>query len=164
MLRLANWGCKMAYFKRTPLSAEEEERLGARFEPMEDLLASSDIISLHVPVTDETRGMVDERFCAMLKQGAILINTARGEIVNQEALCAALGTGHIAAAGLDTLYPEPVTAEHILLNQPAAVSKRIVFSPHVAGITEGTFYRAHRTVWENIARVIAGQDPINIVT
>jgi phosphoglycerate dehydrogenase-like enzyme len=164
MRRLAHWGCVMAYHKRTPLDLEEEERLGAHFEPLEDMLSSSDIVSLHVPVTDETRGMVDERFLAAMKPGSIFINTARGEIVDQEALAAALTRGHLAAAGLDTLYPEPVTSDHILLNLPGNASSRIVFSPHVGGITEGTFYRAHRIVWENIARTIAGQTPLNIVT
>jgi phosphoglycerate dehydrogenase-like enzyme len=164
MLRLANWGCKMAYHKRTPLAAEDEERLGVRFEPLDVLLASSDIISIHVPATDETRGMADERFFATMKPGSIFINTARGEIVDQDALADALISGHLAAAGLDTLYPEPVTADHILLNLPDDASKRLVFSPHVGGITEGTFYRAHQIIWENIARVIADQPPQNVVS
>jgi phosphoglycerate dehydrogenase-like enzyme len=164
MARLANWGCEMASCKRTPLGPADERRLGARFEPLADLLASSDIISLHVPVTDETRNMADARFFARMRPGSILINTARGEIVDQEALAAALLSGHLAAAGLDTLAPEPVTADHILLDLPDGASKRIVFSPHVGGITEGTFYRAHRVIWENIARVMAGRKPINVVS
>ncbi|MDR1183669.1 MAG: hypothetical protein LBK67_02600 [Coriobacteriales bacterium] len=164
MERLANWGCALAYYKRTPLLPAEEKRLDARFEPLDDLLVTSDIVSIHVPVTDETRGMVDESFLAAMKLGSILINTARGEIVDQEALAAALSSGHIAAAGLDTLYPEPVAVDHPLLNLSGDVSRRIVFSPHIGGITEGTFYRAHRTVWENIARVIAGDAPLNVVS
>jgi phosphoglycerate dehydrogenase-like enzyme len=164
MERLANWGCTLAYCKRTPLLPAEERRLDARFEPLDELLPVSDIVSIHVPVTDDTRGMVDESFLAAMKSGSILINTARGEIVDQEALVTALSSGHIAAAGLDTLYPEPVTVDHPFLNLPADVSGRIVFSPHIGGITEGTFYRAHRTVWENIARVIAGDAPLNVVS
>ncbi|MDR1088452.1 MAG: hypothetical protein LBL23_04200 [Coriobacteriales bacterium] len=164
MDRLANWGCTLAYYKRTPLSFDEEKRLGAHFEPLCDLLPASDIVSIHVPVTDATRGMVNESFLAAMKRGSILINTARGEIVNQEALATALSSGHIAAAGLDTLYPEPVTADHPLLNLPEAITGRIVFSPHIGGITEGMFHRAHRIVWENIARVAAGEVPINRVS
>jgi phosphoglycerate dehydrogenase-like enzyme len=164
MERLANWGCALAYYKRTPLSLAEEGRLDVHFEPLDELLPASDIVSIHVPVTDDTRGMVDESFLAAMKPGSILINTARGEIVDQEALAAALFSGHIAAAGLDTLYPEPVAIDHPLLNLPEDVSRRIVFSPHIGGITEGTFYRAHRIVWENIARVIAGDAPLNVVS
>ncbi|MDR2106868.1 MAG: 2-hydroxyacid dehydrogenase [Coriobacteriales bacterium] len=164
MARLANWGCEMSYYKRTPLERTVEKRLGARFESLADLLASSDIVSIHVPVTSETRDMADAGFFARMKPGSILINTARGEIVNQEALAAALVSGHLAAAGLDTLTPEPVSASHSLLQLPSAASGRIVFSPHAGGITEGTFYRAHRIIWENIARVTAGKEPINIVS
>jgi phosphoglycerate dehydrogenase-like enzyme len=164
MRRLAGWDCETAYWKRSPLSGADEKRLGTHFEPLDELLASSDIVSLHVPVTDETRALVDARFLNTMKRGSILINTARGEIVDQEALAAALIDGHLAAAGVDTLTPEPVTADHILLNLPGGLSRRLVFSPHVGGITEGTFRRAHRMVWENIARVIIGEAPLNIVS
>ena len=164
MMRLANWGCEMAYFKRSRLSLEKEETLGAHFEPLDELLASSDIISLHVPVTDDTINMVNDAFLAAMKPGSILINTARGEIVDSRALGDALVSGHLSAAGLDTLYPEPVTVDNILLNLPGDASKRVVFSPHVAGITTGTFHRIHQIVWGNIARVMAGEQPINIVS
>ncbi len=161
--RLSGWGCRMAYNKRSPLSSEEEERLGVRFEPLDDLVATSDIVSLHVPVTDETRGMVDDGFFARMKDDAILINTARGEIVDQEALARAVESGSIAAAGCDTLAPEPVPVDHPLLKLPPEAARRVVLSPHIGGVTEGMFYRAHRMVWENVARVAAGQKPFNIV-
>jgi phosphoglycerate dehydrogenase-like enzyme len=164
MMRLANWNCEMTYYKRTPLAPAEETRLGARYEALDALLGSSDIVSLHVPVTDETRGMANDRFFASMKPGSILINTARGEIVDQEALAGALVSGHLAAAGLDTLTPEPVHPDNMLLNLPEAASQRIVFSPHIGGITEGTFYRSHQIVWRNVARVIAGLEPIHIVS
>ena len=72
--------------------------------------------------------------------------------------------GRIAGAGLDVLYPEPVSADHILLNLPKEASRRIVFSPHIGGATDGMFRRAHLGVWENIVRVISGEKPINIVS
>ena len=164
MRRLMNWNCELAYYKRTPLLPEEEEPLGACFEQLDSLLATSDIISIHVPVTDETRNMVDASFLSKMKQGSILINTARGEIVDSKALADVLVSGHLSAAGLDTLHPEPVTIDNVLLNLPNAVSNRVVFSPHVGGITEGTFFRVHQTIWENISRVIEGKQPINIVS
>ncbi len=162
--RLRSWGCEMVYEKRTPLSAEEEQRLGVHFENLDDLASRCDIISIHVPVTDETRGMIDAAFIARMKPDAFLINTARGEIIDQEALAQALVSGSIAGAGLDVLYPEPVQADHILLNLSEGAARRIVFSPHVGGTTEGMFQRAHRGVWENIARVIAAEKPLNIVS
>lgn len=162
-LRLANWGCKMVYNKRFPLSAEDELHFGATFAEVDDLLAQCDIVSLHVPVTPETVGMVDAAFLGKMREGSILINTARGEIVDQPSLRAALVSGHLAGAGLDTLHPEPVKTDNPLLNLPAEVASRVVLSPHIGGVTEGMFYRAHRTVWENIERVANGEAPINRV-
>ena len=163
MRRLANWNCRMTYYKRTPLSPQQEQALGASFEPLNQLLASSDIVSLHVPVTEETQGMVNNAFIGTMKTGAILINTARGAIVDNQALADALVSGHLAGAGLDTLDPEPVTVDNILLNLPGDASRRMVLSPHMGGITEGTFLRVHKTVWENFLRVERGEQPHNIV-
>lgn len=162
--RLTNWDCEMVYNKRTPLAPEDEKRLQAHFIPLEELARTCDIVSIHVPVTDTTRHMVNTKFLAKMKPDAILINTARGEIIDQKALAEALEAGKLAAVGLDVLYPEPVEVDNPLLNLSPQASKRLVLSPHIGGITEGMFYRAHRNVWENIARVVAGESPINVVT
>ena len=160
---LCPWGCKMLYNKRHPLDEGTENELGVRFASLDDLLASCDIVSLHVPVTDETRGMVDEAFLSKMRPDGVLINTARGDIVDQEALAAALEAGGIAATGLDTLTPEPVTLDNPLVNLSPEAAARVVFSPHVGGVAEGMFYRAHRTIWENIARLAAGEELVNRV-
>ncbi len=162
-LRLAGWGCEMVYNKRTPLSEEEETRFNARYVELDELLETCDIVSLHVPVTPETTGLVDAEFLAKMKKGSLLINTARGEIVDQVALKEAIISGHIAAAGLDTLHPEPVRPDNPLLHLPVELENRIVFSPHIGGVSEGMFFRAHKTVWGNIERVVNGEDPINKV-
>ena len=160
---LRPWGCKMLYNKRCPLDEGTENELGVRFASLDDLLATCDIVSLHVPVTDETRGMVDGEFLSKMRPDGVLVNTARGDIVNQEALASALEGGSIAAAGLDTLTPEPVTLDNPLVNLSPEVAERVVFSPHVGGVAEGMFYRAHRTIWENIARLAAGEELVNRV-
>ena len=160
---LRSWGCKMLYNKRHPLDKGLENELGVHFASLEDLLAICDIVSLHVPVTDETRGMVDGAFLAKMRPDGVLINTARGDIVDQEALVAALEAGNIAAAGLDTLTPEPVTLDNPLVNLSTEAAARVVFSPHVGGVAEGMFYRAHRTIWGNIARLAAGEELVNRV-
>ena len=108
--------------------------------------------------------MVDAAFLARMKPDAILVNTARGEIVDTAALAEALEAGTIAAAGLDTVAPEPVQPDNPLLTMSEQASRRVVFSPHIGGTTAGLFRRAHRTVWENITRVAAGEKPINIVS
>lgn len=161
---LAGWGCEMLYNKRHRLSEGEERTLGARFANVDEIASTCDIVSIHTPVTDETRNMVDTEFLARMKPGAILINTARGEIVDTEALAAALEAGSIAAAGLDTVAPEPVQPDNPLLNLSEQAARRIVLSPHIGGTTDGFFRRAHRTIWENIARVASGEKPINIVS
>ena len=161
--RLRSWGSSVVYYQRHRLSAEREAELRVAYCSREELVATSDIVSLHVPVTDETRHMVNAEFLAAMKPDALLINTARGDIVDQEALAQALEAGTIGGAGLDTLDPEPVRLDNPLLNLSAEASERVLFSPHIAGVTEGMFYRAHRWAWENIARVAAGEEPIHQV-
>lgn len=162
--RLAGWGCEILYSKRHRLPLEEEHALGVRFASMDEIAEACDIVSVHTPVTAETRNMVDAEFLDRMKPDAILINTARGEVVDTAALAEALEAGTIAAAGLDTVAPEPVELDNPLLNLSEEASRRVVFSPHIGGTTAGFFRRAHRTVWENIARVAAGEEPINIVS
>ena len=99
-----------------------------------------------------------------MKRNAYLINTARGELVDNQALRAALIQGLIAGAGLDTVAPEPVTADQ----SPGGSSRipagtGVVFSPHLGGITTGSFRRMHRTLWENASRISRGEKPVNIV-
>lgn len=161
---LAGWGCEILYSKRHRLPLEEEHALGVRFASMDEIAEACDIVSVHTPVTAETRNMVDAEFLDRMKPDAILINTARGEVVDTAALAEALEAGTIAAAGLDTVAPEPVELDNPLLNLSEEASRRVVFSPHIGGTTAGFFRRAHRTVWENIARVAAGEEPINIVS
>lgn len=161
--RLANWGCTMFYNKRHPLDPAEESRLSVVWSSHEDIAKTCDIVSIHVPVTSETKGMVDQEFLSMMKPDAILINTARGEVIDQDALAWALEKGCIAGAGLDVLSPEPVEPNNPLLNLSEAAAKKVVLSPHIGGITEGMFYRAYRGVWDNIARVMRGEEPVNRV-
>jgi phosphoglycerate dehydrogenase-like enzyme len=154
--RLGAWGCTMLYNKRHALDPAREVELGVTFATQDEIARTCDIISLHVPVTPETKGLVNAEFLASTRPGSIIINTARGEIVDQPALAAALESGHVGAAGFDTLSPEPVTLDNPLLNMSEAASARVIFSPHIGGVTEGMFYRAHKRVWENIARAATG--------
>ena len=135
-----------------------------RYLPLDELARTCDIVSLHVPVTPETENMVDAAFLASMREDAVLINTARGEIVDQVALAQALEDGTIGAAGLDTLSPEPVAAEHPLALLTGDAANKLVLSPHIGGVTEGMFRRAWTTIWQNVARVAAGEQPINIVS
>ena len=161
--RLGAWGCEMLYNKRHPLNAEDETKLNARFASIDEIARTCDIVSVHAPVTDETRGLVNTAFLSRMQPNAILINTARGEIVDNAALADALERGAIGMAGLDTIAPEPVQLDNPLLNLSDAAARKLVLSPHIGGVTQGMFNRAHRMVWENAARVAAGEKPVNIV-
>ena len=162
--RLHAFGCDVAYWNRTRRAEQREAELGVRYLPLDELARTCDIVSLHVPVTPETENMVDEGFLASMKPDSILVNTARGEIVDQVALARALKAGTIGAAGLDTLSPEPVSADHPLAALSGQAASRLVLSPHIGGVTEGMFRRAWMTIWTNVARVAAGEQPVNIVS
>jgi phosphoglycerate dehydrogenase-like enzyme len=111
-------------FHPTPARATE---LGIPFVPLDDLLRTSDVVSLHVKLTDATRGMIGRRELGLMKQGALLINTARGAIVDSVALAVALTSGNLGGAGIDVYETEPVPADHPLL-----ACEQVVLTPHVA--------------------------------
>lgn len=161
--RLAPFGNKLYYYaphRRTP---EAEAALGVTYLPLEELASTVDILSLHCAVTPETTGMVDDALLAKMKPGSYLINTSRGQLIDNEAVRAALVSGHLAGAGFDTLWPEPTPCHHPLVALPRVIRDRVVYSPHLGGNTGPAFRRAYLCVWENLRRVLEGQHPINIV-
>ena len=136
---------------------------GAEQVDLDTLLSSSDIVSLHLPVTESTRNFADEAFFKKLKAGTIFINTARGELVDTKALLSALSEGQVAMAGLDCIAGEPVRPDNPLLQADPALLSRTILSPHIAGITGGTFRRGYEIFWKNVARIEKGECPDNIV-
>lgn len=126
-------------------------------DELPQLLPSADVVVLLVPLTDQTRGMVDERFLAALPDGALLVNAARGPVVQTDALVAELATGRIAAA-LDVTDPEPLPADHPLWEMP-----NVLLTPHVAGSVHGLRPRAYRLVGEQLRRYASGERLINEV-
>lgn len=137
----------------TARSAKPE--LPGRFVGLDELLRSADIVSLHVPLTDETRGLIGPSALAAMKPGAILINTARGDLVDEPALLAALADGRLSGAGLDVFAREPVDPANPLLALP-----NVVAAPHMAWLTPETLERSLVAAFENIRRLAAGE-PLN---
>ncbi len=160
---LQPFGCEVAYWSRHRRDEGTERELGVRYLPLDELLAQSDIVSLHVAVTDQTRGMAGERFLSLMPEGSILVNTARGELVDNHALAAALESGHLAGAGIDTLAPEPVTCDNPVLRLSPQAMRHVVLSPHIGGNSAGCFRRAHRMVWEGFQDVLDGRRPQFVV-
>jgi phosphoglycerate dehydrogenase-like enzyme len=123
-----------------------------RFVALETLVAEADIISLHIPSTPETRGLIGADAIARMKQGAILINTARGDLVDEAALVAALKSGHLSAAGLDVFAQEPAPADC-----PLFALSNVVLMPHLAWLTPQTLKRSLSVAFENCRRIASGE-------
>jgi phosphoglycerate dehydrogenase-like enzyme len=123
-----------------------------------DLLPSHDAVVLVVPLTEETKGMVDKDFLAAMPDGALLVNAARGPVVHTDALLAELRSGRLRAA-LDVTDPEPLPADHPLWTVPG-----LIVTPHVAGSVRGFFHRAYRVAAAQIETFAEGHDPANLIT
>ena len=124
---------------------------------LDELFAQCDVVSLHCPLTPETRGMVDARRLALMKPTAILINTGRGPLVNEQNLADALNAGRIYAAGLDVLGEEPPSPNNALLS-----AKNCYITPHIAWASEAARERLMRIAVDNVKAFIEGK-PMNVV-
>lgn len=145
------FGARVIYTNRTRYK-ELEEKFNVQYTSLDELLAQSDFVSLHLAVTDETREIADSTFFSKMKNSAYLINTSRGDLVNNEALLNALLNGELAGAGLDVISPEPVEKSNILLDE--RIADKLVITPHIAGITHLTVKKLYQNIWENITRFI----------
>ena len=161
--RLKNWGCRVSYYDAFRPTAEVEQELCVDYMEQDELLRTCDIVSLHVPVLPSTVGMINTAVLEAMKPNALLINTARGEIVNQDDLCRALSEGQIAGACLDTLSPEPAPKDLPLLNLTGEAARRLIVTPHIGGTTDEAFTRMLLWAVANMQRVERGEKPINIV-
>jgi phosphoglycerate dehydrogenase-like enzyme len=130
----------------------------AQFISLPDLLAAADVVSLHVPLNAETARMIDERAIRTMKQGAVLVNTARGGLVDYGALLRALAAGHLRGAGLDVFDAEPASATH-----PLFQLRNVVVTPHVAWFTAETLQRSLGVFAENCRRLRDGEPLLNRV-
>jgi (S)-sulfolactate dehydrogenase len=133
---------------------EEERQLGVRRVSFDDLLASSDIVSLHVPLTEQTRNMISRDELAKMKQGSCLINASRGGIVDEAALADALKSGQLAGAAVDVFEVEPMEADN-----PLATAPNVLLTPHMAGTSTDAVQFMLRRSLENCMRIAAGQEP-----
>ncbi|MEU3303323.1 NAD(P)-dependent oxidoreductase [Streptomyces sp. NPDC006678] len=139
---------------------ETEARLGdARQVPLDELLRTSDYVTLHAPLTDATRHLLDAGRLALLKPTAFVVNTARGALIDQDALADALTAGTLAGAGIDVFDPEPPTAALRLLKSP-----NVVLSPHVAGVTRETLVRIALAAVQNVIDHLDGKPPRDVVS
>jgi D-3-phosphoglycerate dehydrogenase / 2-oxoglutarate reductase len=155
--RLKAFGCKISAFD-PQLDASDIRGLGCHPATLDEVLEKSDVVTLHVPSTDKTRKMINAERLAKFKQGAIFINVSRGDLVDTDALVAALKSGKISAAGLDVSDPEPIPEGH-----PLRSLENVVFTSHVASASFPAMLRLRSEV-ANIAALGANGKPVhNIV-
>jgi len=156
-------GASVSYYAVNRKSLEDEQLYAVEYKTLDDLLETSDVISLHVPLNEKTKGLIGARELALMPAGAFLINSARGEVLDQEALAEVLEKGHLAGAAVDTFTPEPPPADHPLLNLSEQAARRILLNPHTSGVTLGAYKRMIETALENMVRFANGRGLNNIV-
>jgi D-3-phosphoglycerate dehydrogenase len=149
---LSGFGCRILYVKRSPLPAGEEAALNARHVDLQELLREADVVSLHCPLTPETAGLINRETLALMKKTAVLVNLARGGIVVEDDLVAALRDGVIRGAASDVFETEPLPAD-----SPLLALDNMVVTPHLAASSVDIFVPTIQRMFENFARVSRGE-------
>ncbi len=156
--RLAGWEATIIYYDPFRLSVERERELGVTYVSLDALLRQADAVTVHVPLNAATRNLIDAESLSLMKPTAVLVNTARGGLVDEKALAVALRDGQILGAGLDVLSEEPPPLDHPLLELA-----NVILTPHSAGPTWQSFPRRFANCFANIERVQSGKPPLWVV-
>jgi lactate dehydrogenase-like 2-hydroxyacid dehydrogenase len=156
--RLQGWEVELVYHDIRRLPADEEARLGATFLPLDDLLRTADVVTLHVFLGPGAHHLIGEREFGLMKPTALLINTARGEVVDEAALYRALRDGTIMAAGIDAWTEEPTPPDN-----PILALDNVLVTPHMATGNRDAMIKKSLAVYANFQRVLRGAPPINVV-
>jgi phosphoglycerate dehydrogenase-like enzyme len=153
------------YHDPAPRDPRTAETIGAKPCSLEELLKSADVVSLHVPLVAQTKDLIGVRELAMMKPGAVLIQGSRGGVVDEAALAEALQGGRLGGAAVDVYSTEPPAADNPLFTLKSEAAHRILFTPHVAGVTRQSTAFLCRAAWRNIDRVLSGKEaPRDVVT
>lgn len=152
-LKLRGFDCRILYYDVRRLDAPTERAFAVQYTPLDALLAASDIVSLHAPLTADNRNLIDAAALARMQEHAVLINTARGELVDETALYEALKAGRLFGAGLDAFEPEPPAADNPLLTL-----ENVVVTPHTGGAVFDNVANTARHALGNILRFIRGEE------
>ena len=154
---LRGFGCPILYTKRNPLPAAEEADLNARFAPLDDLLAASDVVTLNCDLNDSTRDLIDARRLALMKPDAVLVNAARGGVLVEADLAKAIRQGRLRGAGIDVFSVEPITPDNPLLGLDT-----VVLTPHLGALDALGFAPSIMRMMENLLAVQNGTPPRKI--
>ena len=155
-------GCRVCYYDPAPRDPAAAKAIGAESMALDDLLKAADVVSLHVPLIKETTGLIGERELSLMKPSAVLVQASRGGVVDEAALAAALSAGKIGGAAVDVYSTEPPTPDNPLLKLEGEGAKRVLFTPHIAGVTRQSWTYLFRSSWDNIERVLLRSEaPLN---
>lgn len=155
--RCLGFGMKVIYSQRNPADAQIETDLKATYVSLDELLASSDFISIHCPLTKDTHHFIDERALSLVKPGCILVNTSRGPVVDTNALIAALKKSKLRGAGLDVYENEPDVPEELI------ALENVVLLPHIGSATEATRVKMADLAVDGLISAFSGKMPDNVV-
>lgn len=154
-------GCRVCYHDPASANAAAAAELQASPVSLDELLSAADVVALHVPLLAATTGLIGARELARMKPGAVLIQASRGGIVDEAALAAALQAGDLAGAAVDVYSAEPPAADNPLFALAGEARNRILFTPHIGGVTRQASTFLFRTAWQNVARVLVdGLEPL----
>jgi phosphoglycerate dehydrogenase-like enzyme len=156
--RLRAFDARVRYFDVRRLPLDQEHALDVEYLELDELVGTSDVLSLHVPLSPTTRRLINRERLAAMKKGAVLINTCRGEVVDEQALYEAIRRGHLLGAGLDAFAVEPPSKENQLFTLP-----NVIVTPHIAGPTWESWRKRFVNSYANIARVVEGKRPLWVV-
>ncbi len=157
-------GCRIAYFDPALSDPQVASALDAEALGLQDLVARSDIITVHVPLLPATVDLIDAGVLNAAKQGSVLIQASRGGVVNEAALAEALESGRLAGAAVDVYTSEPPEPDNPLLHLSEAAAARTILTPHIAGITRQSWVHLFQAAWDNVVRTVAdGADPEHVV-
>ena len=153
--RLAPFGVRLLYYDIVRMSAEDEKRYHAAYAPLEEILKTADVVSLHLPLTRETEGIIGASMLALMKPTAVLINVGRGPLVDEAALAEALRSKKLAAAAIDVFSQEPPPRNHPLFGL-----ENVILTPHLAGATLESAVRIINMALDNMGRALRGEKPL----
>jgi phosphoglycerate dehydrogenase-like enzyme len=157
-------GCRICYFDPAPGDAAAAPAMNAESLPLDELLKSADVVTLHVPLVPATRGLINARELKKMKAGAILIQASRGGVVHEAALAEALRSGHLGGAAIDVYETEPPSPDNGLLSLSGDATRRILFTPHIAGVTRQATEYLFLSAWRSVERFILKNElPMNCV-
>jgi len=159
----AKLGCKLCYCDPEPRDRSAAASLGATAVPLGELLRTADVISVHVPLLPSTRGLIGEAQLASMKSGAVLVQASRGGIVDEAGLAMHLRSGHLGGAAVDVYETEPIAADNPLLALEGDAARKLLLTPHIAGVTRQSYALLFRSSWENVERALKGEPPHNRV-